>query len=237
DEYPSPYVVFSPVMQAQLANIERVRDTRYKRLRFMYLNDPKALIVKIMPSGPHELATEAFASTLAEKVGGMGLRRALSSMGHTTYQGTASRKEADASFKPWLARPLVTDWPTMVFECGVSKSPRRLKLDARWWLDNSLGDVKIALLFFVSKTARTIHIEHWEMDTMPNPQVTRAHPHPVVTRPTIRDTIRIDGNAVTGGTLKLDFQRVFLRAPVAARGEGDFTFTAQDLRDYYDDVW
>ncbi|RPA96288.1 hypothetical protein L873DRAFT_1744025 [Choiromyces venosus 120613-1] len=237
DEYPCPYMVFSPVTRDQLANIERVRDTRYKRLRFMYLNDPKALIIKIMPSVPHELVTGTFVSAFLEMVAAMGLRRALASVGHATYQGLASRKEADGSFKPRLARPLATDWPTVVLECGVSESARRLKVDARWWLDNSLGEVKIVLVFYVLRPARTIRIEHWEMDTMPNPQVTRAHPHPVVTRPIIRDTIHIDGNAVTGGPLRLNFQKIFLRAPVAAQGEGHFTFTAQDLRDYYHDVW
>jgi len=229
DEYPSLYMVFSPVTQDQLANIEHVRDTHYKSLRFMYLNDPKALIVKIVPSGPHEFATEAFISSLMEKVGGMGLRRALPSVGRTTYQGDSNGKQADGGFKPWVARPLETDWPTLVLECGVSESLQRLVVDAQWWLANSHGEVKIVLLFFVSTTTRTIHIQHWEIDNMPNLQL--------IATPTIKKTITINAQAVSGGTLRLDFQKLFLRPPVASRGEGDFTFTAQDLRDYYDDVW
>ncbi|KAG0136654.1 hypothetical protein HOY82DRAFT_549483 [Tuber indicum] len=227
DESQCPYLILSPVTQTQLAIIENIRDTSYKRLRFLYLNDPQALIVKVMPSGLHEFATEAF----------MGLRRALPSVGRTTYEGTLSKKEADGGFKPPLARPRENDWPTIVLESGVSESPQRLKVGARWWLANSRGDVKIVLLFFVSKAARTIRTEQWELESSENSRIARAYPGPAATRPTIKGLAKIDAHSVTGGALELGFEKVFLRAPDLDRGEGDFTFTIQDLRDYYDDVW
>ncbi|PWW77931.1 hypothetical protein C7212DRAFT_175711, partial [Tuber magnatum] len=168
---------------------------------------------------------------------GMGLRRALLSVGRTTCQGTSSKKEANGAFKPRLARQRVTDWPTIVLESGVSESPQRLKVDARWWLDNSRGDVKIALLFFVSRAAKTICIEHWEMQTSENPRLPRTYPNSMAARPTVQGSIKIDAHRVTGGTLVLKFEKIFLRAPDLARGEENVTFTIQDLRDYYDDVW
>ncbi|KAG0633591.1 hypothetical protein HOY80DRAFT_913339 [Tuber brumale] len=237
DESRCPYLIFSPVTQAQLAIIETIRDKSYKRLRFMYLNDPKALIIKVMPSGVHEFATEAFVSALADKVGRMGLRRALPSVGRTTYQGTSSRKEADGGFKPRAARPHETDWPTVILESGVAESPARLNVDGRWWLANSKGQVKIALLFFVSKAAKTIHIEHWELETSGNLRLTRANPDPMAARPIIKASIHINANRVTGGRLVLQFEKMFLRAPNIFEGETNLIFTIQDLRDYYDDVW
>src|SRR5437868_6758341 len=41
----SQYVVFSSVSQDQLTKIDNIRDTHYKRLRFMYLDEHQVLIV------------------------------------------------------------------------------------------------------------------------------------------------------------------------------------------------
>ena len=237
DESPSQYMVFSHVTPEELYKIEHVRDTQYKGLRFLYLNDPKALIVKIMLSTIHELVTRQFGHAFIRKAHEMRLGCALADIGSATYRGTSSGKQADGAFKPWSARPRANDWPTTVFECGVSQSAPRLKADGRWWLENSLGQVNIVLLFFVSKSAKTIRIEHWGAATVPNPQGTEGRGHPLTITPKIEDTILIDAHSTTGGTLELNFQKIFLREPVAAQGETNFAFTAQDLRDYYDGVW
>lgn len=100
DESPSQYMVFSHVTQEDLYKIEHVRDTHYKRLRFLYLNDPKALIVKIMPGIAHELATWGFEQAFLRKARGMCLEHALVGVRGTKYRGISSRKEADAAFKP-----------------------------------------------------------------------------------------------------------------------------------------
>lgn len=237
DELPTKYMVFSHVTQEEFSNIDHVRDTQYKGLRFLYLDDPKVLIVKIKISSIHEIVTKTFMYAFRRKAEGMRLGRALSDIGSATYRGISSRKEADGAFKPWSARPRANDWPTTVFECGVSQSAPYLKADGRWWLENSLGKVNIVLLFFVSKSAKTIRIEHWGAETVPNPQATQGRGHPLAITPKIEDTILIDAHSTTGGPLELNFQKIFLREPVAAQGETNFAFTAQDLRDYYDDVW
>ncbi|CUS06943.1 unnamed protein product, partial [Tuber aestivum] len=70
-------------------------------------------------------------------------------------------KEADASFRPLRARPGHHQWPTVVHECGVSETARRLTVDGKWWINNSGGAVKIVLLVFVNEKAKTIRIEMW----------------------------------------------------------------------------
>jgi len=237
DESLSNYMVFSHVTPEELSSIEHVRDTQYKGLRFLYLNDPKVLIVKIMLSPIHEIVTKQFGHAFIRKAQGMRLGRALTDICSATFKGISSGKEADGAFKPWAARPRANDWPTTVFECGVSQSAQRLKADGRWWLENSLGKVNVVLLFYVSKSAKIIGIEHWGAETVPNPQATEGHSHPLNITPKIEDRILIDAHSTTGGTLELNFQKIFLREPVAAQGERNFAFTAEDLRDYYDDVW
>ncbi|CUS15698.1 unnamed protein product [Tuber aestivum] len=228
------YAVFSPVTQDELTNLEHIRDSHYKSLRFLYLNDAQTLIVKIMPGPAHEVATSELTHIVRLKVGVMGLHRALRDRRATTYQGARSKKEADSALKP-NTRPLKDDWPTLVFECGVSGSLRRLRTDANWWLANSAHDVKIVLLVSVSSPQQKIHIEQWEDRNTPNPYITPNNPNPLVIRPTKINEINIYGNTVTGAPLRLPFHAIFLRPPVA--GEGDIVFTAQDLLDYAEDVW
>ncbi|PWW77597.1 hypothetical protein C7212DRAFT_179794 [Tuber magnatum] len=229
------YAVFSPVSQDQLTNLECIRDTRYKSLRFLYLNDAETLIVKMTPGPAHIVATSELAKYLIEKLAAMGLHRALHDMRAAAYQGVRSKKEADTALKPSTSRPRRTGWPTVVFECGILESQRRLRADARWWLENSARAVNTVLLISVSEPGRNIHLEQWGIRSTPNPYITKGRPHPLSATPTKINDIDMDGDTVTGPPLRLAFDEDFLRPP--ASGEGDIVFTVQDLRDYSNDVW
>src|SRR5205807_7946171 len=137
-----------------------------------------------MPGGHHEAVTWELGYRIKKKAAEMGLEEALLLMGATTYQGTTNRKQADCSLKPWLSRPLITDWPTVVVECGVSESYSHLVNDSHWWLENSQGHVKVVVLLKVSVAMTRIRLEQWEMVTRPNPRVTQSHPGPTRTSPT-----------------------------------------------------
>ena len=169
------YAIFSPVTQDQLAAIERIRDTHHKGLRFNYFNSVETLIVKIMAAPVQELASKGFGSRLDVKIARMEQLDNIGWMDATTYRANGSQKEADCSWKPGYFRPLKTDWPTVVIECGVSKSRDRLEVDAHWWLENTDGQVKMVLVISFSKTKREIHFQQWEMATTLNPQIGRAH--------------------------------------------------------------
>lgn len=67
--------------------------------------------------------------------------------------GLRSRKEGDKALKP-RSRALGNDWLSVVFEYGVSESLERQKVDARWWLENSKGEVGTVILVATSKKAR-----------------------------------------------------------------------------------
>jgi len=159
------YLIFSSVTESQLDKIQQLRDTRYKSLRFFYLNEPKTLIVKPMTiGGLHEQAMSRFAEMFKEKVARIrpGLAQDLIDMRGTTYVANLGRKEADSAFRPESSRPTRAHWPTLVVETGVSQSLSQLRVAANWWLCNSWGNVNIVLLFSIDEENREILIEQWE---------------------------------------------------------------------------
>ena len=239
DECPTtPYLFFCPVTQKQLANIERARRDRYKTLRFLYLNEPQTLIVKIFPGQVHELVVDEFVFTLRKEIEAKGQGEKICSMRSSTFKGLECSKQADGALRPVVARPDVYGWPSVVFECGVTESPRRLACDARWWFHNSKGAVKMVIIFFVSASTKTVTIEIWERARMENASVTQGNDGDgdEVDLPVVKETTTINAKNVSS-TLTFRFKAIFLRAPRKKRGEGDYTLTEGDLRDYYDRVW
>ncbi|PUU73045.1 hypothetical protein B9Z19DRAFT_1095905 [Tuber borchii] len=249
DEFPSTYLVFSHVTQQHLGTLQIVRNSHYKSLRFFYLRPLRALIVKMTIGESHESAIRAFEKVFDRKLVALGMGNILKSLGSTTFNGIddQSRKEANAAFKPYSVRKNKGDWPSMVLECGVSQSPQRLKVDAHWWADNSVGDVKIVLLFIVSEKKRTIRLQYWKVEIVPNLNVTRSRPDPTIPRIAFENTIKIDSQGVTtipkkgkeiaGGSLNLSCDRLFLRDPVEGVDEENVTFSTEDLKDFYDKTW
>ncbi|KAG0638561.1 hypothetical protein HOY80DRAFT_1077603 [Tuber brumale] len=232
--YTGQYMVVTQVAQHELANIEQIRNTHYKGLRFTYLNDTEDLIIKIMPSAVHEIACDEFAVFLWKKIIGMELDETLTTVRSTTFRGRSSSKEADAAFKP-VSHTLKTDWLTLVFECGVTESYTHLKADAHWWLENSSGSVKIVLLFLISESKKSIHLEQWERITLPDLNSIQDNSSLVTTRPTKTQQVNIIESTATGPPFIFDFNKIFLRQPVD--GEGNIIFSTHDLERYARKVW
>jgi hypothetical protein len=228
------YLVFQPVTEVDLAKIDSARYSIGKHTRMTHYTDTDLLIVKL-PSGKHESAHLSLGAGLVTKVTGMGISYLeLRPMGGTRYPGNTSSKEGDSSYKP-SSRRNKYDWPTIVIESGLSESLQRLRSDARWWLENSRGDVKIVVLISVKPADKTLQIEKWELALLPNQRVTRAHPNPNTQIPTQIQEITIINNVVTGSPLVLEFQKIFLRPSVLP--ESDIIFTAADLSGWADAFW
>ena len=157
------YLVLQPVTEDDLAKIEEKRHTIGRGLRFTHCVDINILIIKV-PTPEHEAVTRTFSYDFIDRIRPMGLTELndLKDMGATKYRGTSTSKEPDSCWRPLAVRPNRLDWPTFIFEVGVSETLRKLRMDARWWLTHSWGDVKIVLLFKVNQAARTIYIEKWE---------------------------------------------------------------------------
>ena len=213
------YAVFSQVTQHQFADLERFRDTNCKSLRFLYYEKEETLIVKIMAGPAHEVTCARFQFLLNTKVAAMGLGNELCDMRTTKYQGKGSGKQPDCAFQPRSPRPDITDWPTLVVECGVSQSLKSLRGDSHWWFTNSEGKVKTILLFSVLEKKRKIYIEQWEMRKEAK---------------CIRTIDIVEADAA-GGSLRLSFEHLFLRKPM--KGETDIVFSTEDLEELGAYVW
>jgi hypothetical protein len=246
----SPYMIFRRVTADDLLKIERGRENGKidRGVRLTHYVDWNILILKV-PTAKHEVAHGTFSDQLFCEAALMGLRWELCRLGATTYKTPRMSKEGDSSFKPGSMRPLETDWPTIVIGSGWFESLTRLREDARHWLENSGGDVKIVLLISIVRqartagtagTARTMIIEKWENRPVPlNYPPTRSNTTQIpIQIPTQIQAITIDSNSntVDGAPLTLEFRKIFLRQAVPPL-EHDFTFTAQDLSAYATTFW
>jgi hypothetical protein len=230
------YLVFQPVTEVDLTKMDSVRHSIGKNTRMTHYTDTDLLIIKLMPTGKHEFAHLSFGKKLLVKVLRMGTSDdELCPFGGTRYRGNTSSKEGDSSYKP-SSRENETDWPTIVFESGLSESLRRLRSDARWWLKNSGGDVKIVVLISIKPADKRLQIEKWELAPLLNQRATRAHQSPNTQIPAqIQEITIMPNNVITGSPLVLEFQKIFLRPSVLL--ESDIIFTAADLSGWADAFW
>jgi hypothetical protein len=212
-----------------------------------------AALIKIVPSFLHDSVTDKLTRVMDLSLIQMGLVSVTSRtwVATTTYKPTVNKgKQADQGFLPPSRCPatpgLPPGWPTLVIETGLSESLLQLRQDARWWLINSSGDVRIVLVVSISKRKDRVFIEKWQLapPNCPSP-LTRAHiqtlcqqssdilpliqQHAVSQQAYCAHEVEITANNVTGAPLTLPFVEVYDRPP--AQGEGDIVLTAQDLLD------
>lgn len=231
------FLVFSDVTQDDLIKIDSERP---KYTRVTYYKDINLFIVKLMPSVKHEAAHVNFGKKMTGKIIGMGMSEDdLWATGAGLFQGSSASKEGDTSFKP-PSRTNETDWPTIVIEAGLSESLPKLRCDAKWWLTNSSGDVKIVIIILITSQNKSLRIEKWEMvPPISGRRVTRANtpiPGSVQEITIIPDaTGAITPNQIIGAPLVMDFHKIFLRQPIPP--ETDITFSINDLADFATKFW
>jgi hypothetical protein len=124
------YLVFTRVSVDDLAEIDRARNRIGKGTRMTHYTDTNLLIVKL-PTAEHESAHGNLANKVVTATMRMGIPDGeFHFVGATTYRVRSSSKEAGSAYRPYSFRPNKTDWPTIVFESGLSESLSQLRLDA-----------------------------------------------------------------------------------------------------------
>jgi hypothetical protein len=68
--------------------------------------------------------------------------------GAARFFGRNSAKKVAVSVKSMRSRSDKNAWLIIIFESGIFKSIPHLRMDARWWLIESHGDVKNVVLPF-----------------------------------------------------------------------------------------
>ncbi|KAN0070736.1 hypothetical protein V8E54_010901 [Elaphomyces granulatus] len=243
----SQYIVFRPVSINDIENIDEKR-RMLPNIRLTYYAESELLVVKLMSSCLHEVAHRELGREIEIATGRMGLSRyALCSVGGGRFDSPkGSKKEGDTCYVPlYTRRP--SGWPTLVLEVGVSESLPRLRNDASWWLSNSDGEVKVVLLIEVDKDHKRLNIETWEI-VSPWPDPTRhddpstpaqvpALTHLVSIGPPNINDVDTGAPSISGAPLKLDFGKVFLRAPTPPAEKAHIELSPEDLSEWARILW
>lgn len=165
----SPYLGFTSVQMSDISSIDKIRGRGdVPKMTILYDSGEEVLILKFMVGVTHEtcasLLQGCFVEEVRSRVGNIFSLRGLKS---SRFRAPRRMKEADDAFKPW-SRTSESDWPSIVFEVGVSEQRTQLQLDVRYWLECSPGQQTwIVIIASVNKGAGTIYIERWQAAPAP----------------------------------------------------------------------
>lgn len=234
-------------------SIERLDNRGLSGLVYRFQWEGTVGLIKVIPSNEHEATTDQATRTIDEYLMAMGIRSvdrrwAMS----TTYKTTASKgKQADQCFTPpgRCASPGVpVGWPTFVIETGVSESLPRLREDARWWFNNSNGEVRMVLIISIKKAK--VEFELWQLAPPNSPRpLTGAYVNSLRQRrlpPLVQQAagtqqtyshyeVDVISSGVAGAPrihnapMVLPFEALYNRPPGPA--EGDLVLSEQDFKD------
>ncbi|CAL5873007.1 uncharacterized protein PFLUO_LOCUS7276 [Penicillium psychrofluorescens] len=188
-----------------------------------------------MPTKAHEQISRKFSSGLIVKLSRMkeGLQDELHETGSADVDLTSRRKEPDQSFLPATLPSSRSDkFPTLVIEAAFSESKTRLRSNAKLWLVESKGDVKIALIMSTSKTRKEVVFELWQATG----RATRNEPGRIVAE--LKQTVFVTeegGHVRASGKLIIRFEDLFLRGAILP--EEDIVFTERDFAKIASQVW
>jgi hypothetical protein len=119
------YLGFSNVKRNDIEAIDKIRSD-IPKMTILYDSEEEILIMKFMVGIKHEMCAGLLNTTFERLVytrTGDGF--SLLAMKSSRFKGSRRAKEGDNSYKPFT-RIMESDWPTVVFEVGVSESLRQL---------------------------------------------------------------------------------------------------------------
>ncbi|GAD92785.1 hypothetical protein PMAA_067590 [Paecilomyces variotii No. 5] len=194
------------------------------------------------------VAKTVFVASLKAKLDKMGVLSDLVSLGAKSIKTGASGKAPDAAFRPRdksgsseTARPdrdadMDPDWPSIILEVGfLETGPPALRASARWWLENSSGEVGVVVLLFVHAAQPRVCVETWEFRP-PGPLACKVQEVIVEKRENGRTgEKREKGVAVIGAPMKIPVQKVLPKK--AVNGGENIVFDEEDVRSLARDVW
>ena len=168
-----------------------------------------------MPGVHHAAFTGRFADLLRGKVLAMELDKEVGALLDARWAGIDHAKEPNLSYKPIIIRT-PDDWPSVIVETRVSQTLPKLRLDAKWWIENSGREVKTAILIKIYRKTRRVFLEEWQYVTMRKPS-TRRTPASTTSGPRRVQLVTINfppgGRPVAGGPFTIGFRNLMLHDP------------------------
>lgn len=221
----SPFVVFTDVPP------DEVEDREDFPGRVNYSASLQILILYML-SLPHKRCVEDFGIRLAMKAYSMGLYDDIVFRGATRTKTDDRAKQADRSWGPCSPDPNAL-WPTVALEVAFSEPRNRVKTDMAIWLNQSNGEVRMAISIDIERGSGIIYITSWERGT-PTEQTPQPDPEEVQ-EIKIYPPQNFQQEHLSGDDLVIPFKQVMLRDP--GNGESDFTFTEDELLGLGRKVW
>ncbi|GIC89078.1 uncharacterized protein Aud_005480 [Aspergillus udagawae] len=127
-------------------------------------------------------------------------------------------------------------WPTLVIEAGVAASLPRLREEARWWLRNSQGEVRIVLVLGIHRPRRTLIMEKWgQQDRTPINQRQLPPQAEAPLQAYAAQTIEISSESISGVPLVLPLEEL-LERPRQGK-ETDIVLAEEQLRACMSWMW
>lgn len=226
---PSPcdWIVFSNVSETIFERNFEEEGSDLRKEWKSYNRRCQLLFVEIaMGTDEHTEAAETFNDILKEAVSHMGLSNALKNFSQTTIRGEDRAKLPDHGWGPRRPPPgRSRKWPTVVLEVGVSQQKSKHEEDARFWLEESGGDVKVSLAMSVNRRIPEIVLQKWKVSDGKPAMVQK------VTVWRRNDNIVFDNEP-----LVIEFEDLFLREADLPR-EVDIVFDQGDLRRLAENIW
>lgn len=256
------FIVVLSLRQPTIEKLANDHHTSLGGVTYRFQWEGSTGLIKVVPSGSHELATDRFVDAVKSNLRGMGIRSEESVwVGAKTYTPAMGKgKEGDQAFvPPSRCNNGVTTAgrPTLVIETGVSESLPRLRQDARRWFADSNGEVRIVIIITVRR--KRIMIEKWQLAPPDSPRpltpsdirsLTSQFPNnpPSTTQPTslqqayCAHEVEIDlslvagqPSVVTGAPMVLPFYAVYDRLPLP--GESDIVLQGRDFEVMTNLLW
>ena len=232
-----PYLAFLSVSPGMFEAVDRLQEKKncpIPQMSILYDKVEEIMIAKFMIGVAHHVCGGLFEHRLVEMFGaGLLTRFLVSSRSGRRGISTRRSKEPDLSIIP-TSRNVFFDWPSIVVEVGDSESLSCLQGDLSYWLRNTNGTTRVAILLHINKINGTILIERWEAVPRVRLGKATANYDPTVKR---AQRILLDAHVVYNrDPLSIPADQVFDNVP-ANVGPGQFTLTAQDLDRFNNEYW
>jgi hypothetical protein len=246
-EEKNPYLGFTHVTMSDFEAIDEIR-SEVPMMTIHYDWNEETLIVKFMVGPHHETCAELLAmelDTVYKNRTGNVRAFFLHPLGRSRCRGAHRMKEGDKAYKP-KTRIGTYDWPSIVFEVGVSQTMENLRHDAQFWLGSSRGQTRIVILVCVDRDARSMVIGRWQVGAgaapirqQPPRNMGRANQYAQrLVGSCVQRVALAEGQVYVGPSLHIPANLVYdVMPPGLQLGPADFDITPQSLNDFNTDYW